>query len=173
MKTKSKLGSTARQQRAAVLLAEGQSSGSVAEQLGIHRATLANWKKLLEFEAFYNQLKGEVKAAAQAKMFSLGGRAASTFEELLQSDNERIRLAAASEILRQLSGVQIGPSTAGAVKAQREASAYREDGTKELGETMRRAILDIYGLDPAELLASPAEAKLSRLDDAEPRDPKS
>jgi transposase len=172
MKTKSKLGLTARQQRAAVLLAEGQTTGSIAEQLGIRRATLANWKNRPDFEAFVNQLKGEAKAAAQAKMVSLGERAASTFEELLQSDNDRIHLAAASEILRQLSGVHIGPSTAEEIKAQREAFAY-QNGTRELEIQNQRALAEIGHLTPEKPLASRAEAKLSRLDDAEPRNSKS
>ena len=86
----------------------------------VHRATLANWQKLPEFEAYVNQLLEDGRGAARAKIITLGGKAASTLEDLLDSKNERIRLAAASEIMRQLSEVKIGSSSLGAIKSQRK-----------------------------------------------------
>src|SRR5215471_5414317 len=99
MGTIPELALNARQQRAAGLLASGCNSGSVALELDIHRSTLAKWQNRPEFEAFVNQLKEEGRAAARAKMIGLAEKAVSTMAELLDSDNERIRLAAASDIL--------------------------------------------------------------------------
>jgi Helix-turn-helix of insertion element transposase len=101
-----------RQQQAAFLLASGCTSSSVVQELKIHRATLAKWQKRPEFEAFLNQLLEHGRAAAQAKMITLSAKAASTLEKLLDTSNEKIRLATASEIMRHLSEVKIGPSRA-------------------------------------------------------------
>lgn len=62
MNRKSEPCLTARQQRAAILLAEGKTTGSIAEELGIHRSTLNNWKNRPEFEAFVNARKEDMWA---------------------------------------------------------------------------------------------------------------
>jgi transposase len=119
MDTIPELALDARQQRAAVLLASGCNSGLVAEELKIHRSTLAKWQNRPEFEAFVNQLKEEGRAAARAKMIGLAEKAVSTMAELLDSDNERIRLAAASDILRHLADMPIGSSSVAEIKSHR------------------------------------------------------
>ena len=113
------LALNARQQRAAVLLASGCNSGSVAEQLKIHRSTLAKWQNLPEFEAFVNELMQEGRAAARAKLVGAAEKAVSTLLGLLESRDERTRLAASSEILRHLKGMPIGSSSVEEINSQR------------------------------------------------------
>ena len=63
----------------------------------------------------------------------LGGKAVSTMAELLDSDSERIRLATASEILRHLSDMPIGSSSAEAIKSQRTMEAL--EARSNFGQT--------------------------------------
>jgi hypothetical protein len=128
---------TGRRQQAVLLLASGCTSSLLVQELKIDRATLAKWQKRPEFEAFVNQLLEHGRAAAQAKIITLSTKAANTLEKLLDSGNEQIRLATASEIMRHLSEVKIGPSRAEAINSQRtlealsdigETLAYRENG---------------------------------------------
>jgi hypothetical protein len=121
MDTIPELALDARQQRAAVLLASGCTSGSVAEELKIHRSTLANWQNRPEFEAFLNQLMREGRAAARAKIIGMAEKATSTLEKLLDSNNERIRLATASEILRHLADIQIGSCSVEQIRSNNRA----------------------------------------------------
>jgi len=100
---RSDLGLTTQQERAAELLASGCTVEAVTQELEIHRATLANWKKLSQFEAYANQLMEERRAVAWTKMIALSEKATGALENLLESENEKIRLAAASAILRHLS----------------------------------------------------------------------
>jgi hypothetical protein len=53
--------------------------------------------------------------------------------ELLDSDSERIRLATASEILRHLSDMPIGSSSAEAIKSQRTMEAL--EARSNFGQT--------------------------------------
>jgi hypothetical protein len=119
MDTIAKLALNARQQRAAVLVASGWTSGSVGQELKIHRATLAKWQNRPEFEAFVNQLMQEARASAHAKLCGLQEKAASTLEKLLDSNNERIRLAAVSVALRHGSDIPIGSSSIEGINSQR------------------------------------------------------
>jgi hypothetical protein len=71
MGTIAELALNGRQQRAAELRGLGWTSGAVAQELKINRATLAKWQGRPEFQAFVNQLKEEGRAAARAKMIGL------------------------------------------------------------------------------------------------------
>jgi HEAT repeat protein len=128
MNAKSEVRLTARQQRAAILLASGYSISSVVQELEMHRSTLADWQRLPEFEALLNQLLEEGRAAAHAKIGTLSEKAVNVLEKLLDRANERIRLATASDILRHLSGVQIGPARVGAIKSQRRLEQLGDFG---------------------------------------------
>lgn len=102
--------------------------------------------------------------AVHANVLRVSGKALSRLDKLMDSDNERIQLAAASEVMRHLPNVKIGPSTVQVIKNQRRADAARA-AEPDLRTTLRR-IAEFYNLDP-DLVVGPAEADRSRLNDAE------
>jgi transposase-like protein len=124
MQAKSKLRLTARQRKAAILLAEGDHSvSSIAKKLGIDRTTLHNWKNRPDFQALANQIQEDAVTAASAKLASLFVEALRTYEQLLRSKSERIRLTAADKILDRFPGLRIGPSTVEEIIAERNGTS--------------------------------------------------
>ena len=130
MQAKSKLRLTARQRKAAILLAEGDHSvSSIAKKVGLDRTTLHKWKKRPDFQALANQIQEDAVTAASAKLASLFVEALHTYEQLLRSKSERIRLAAADRSLDHFPGFEMGPCTAEEIIAHRNETdpAYLDE----------------------------------------------
>jgi len=93
-----------------LLFLDHLSDKEIAKKCGIARATLANWKKLPEFQAALRAFGTQHRNQAYARLESGSDKAVRTLLELLDSENENTRLKAAIELLRLIKADQ--PPTA-------------------------------------------------------------
>ena len=87
--------------RAAVLLAGGLSLRQTAKRVKVGERTLYRWSRDPNFAAEVAQLRAAMLRRGAGQLARLIGRAVKTLKELLESDDERIRLGAASRVLEQ------------------------------------------------------------------------
>ena len=92
---------SAKQTKAALLLARGDTITTAAEQIGVNRMTIQQWlKKDDNFNAYLNSLKREFVDAGRSAMRASIVTAIDTINQLmLSSTNDVVRLNAAKEIL--------------------------------------------------------------------------
>ena len=92
---------SAKQTKAALLLARGDTITTTAEQVGVNRMTIQQWlKKDDNFNAYLNSLKREFVDAGRSAMRASIVTAIDTINQLmLSSTNDVVRLNAAKEIL--------------------------------------------------------------------------
>ena len=92
---------SAKQTKAALLLARGDTITTTAEQIGVNRMTIQQWlKKDDNFNAYLNSLKREFVDAGRSAMRASIVTAIDTINQLmLSSTNDVVRLNAAKEIL--------------------------------------------------------------------------
>ncbi|GDX86046.1 hypothetical protein LBMAG43_20880 [Methylococcaceae bacterium] len=92
---------SAKQTKAALLLARGDTITTTAEQIGVNRMTIQQWlKKEDNFNAYLNSLKREFVDAGRSAMRASIVTAIDTINQLmLSSTNDVVRLNAAKEIL--------------------------------------------------------------------------
>ena len=83
---------------------QGKSSVALAEELGISPQTATNWLKDPRVQKLITDAQVERWQESQAMLLSVQKMAVQTLVVLLKSDDERIRLNAAKEILDQVSG---------------------------------------------------------------------
>ena len=115
---------TGKMQRAVELLYYDQlTDEQIAQELGISRRGLTRWKKqpeflnaLGEFAALQRQKANEVLEATVTK-------AATTLRDLLDSENENIRLKASLEVLK-LTGTVVEPSTSSLTQVEVQVSNF-------------------------------------------------
>jgi hypothetical protein len=90
---------SAKQERIALAIAAGQRVVE-ATALGVSERSIRRWlAKDGAFRQRVEELRAEMFSAAVGQIAQLSGRAAATMGELLHSDSESIRLAAAKSIL--------------------------------------------------------------------------
>lgn len=87
--------------RAAVLLAGGLSLRQTAKRVKVGERTLYRWSRDPNFAAEVAQLRAAMLRRGAGQLARLIGRAVKTLKELLESDDERIQLGAASRVLEQ------------------------------------------------------------------------
>ena len=92
---------SAKQTKAALLLARGDTITTTAEQVGVNRITIHQWLKEDDnFNAYLNSLKREFVDAGRSAMRASIVTAIDTINQLmLSSTNDVVRLNAAKEIL--------------------------------------------------------------------------
>ena len=83
-------GLTPQQEKAAILLASGNSVVSVAEELNVSRGTLYEWKKLLTFQCYMNEQKQGYVDSLRGGIMNLAEEAIGAIRESLNSDNEQL-----------------------------------------------------------------------------------
>lgn len=81
----------------------------IAQACGISRATLANWKNRPEFQTALREFGRQYRQMAYARLESGSKKAVLSLLELLDSQNENVRLKAAVELLRLLKADQPPP----------------------------------------------------------------
>ena len=102
---------TITQERAIHLLMSGKTDKKVAEDLGLARQTVTNWRN--HDSVFIARLNAERKAlwsANQERLRSLVFRAVGILESSLESENERIRQSSAVQILKMYGQQKVTPS---------------------------------------------------------------
>ena len=101
-------GLTEAQERACSLLANGEKIEAVATALAVPEQTLYKWQRLKTFKCYYNKQRSNIASTAAQGLFSLADKAILAIKESLNSENEAVKLKAASYILDRLQKVEIG-----------------------------------------------------------------
>lgn len=107
------------QEKAIYLLASGKSITDTAKEIKADRATLYNWQNVSEFEAYYNKVRLEFKEQARNELVYLFTEAITSLKICLQSDNENIKLKAATYILEHIQDFQTGHTTKEKIEKER------------------------------------------------------
>lgn len=85
------------------LLASGKSVSEVAAEIGVTRQTIYNWQaKDGEFQDEFGQKLAELKQAQSQRTAEIVEKAFAAIESLLDSEDEKVRLKAATEVLKGL-----------------------------------------------------------------------
>lgn len=101
-------GLTSTQERACSLLASGATTEAVAAELSIPEQTLYLWQKQSTFECYYNKRRSVIRNAAVQSLFGLVDEATTAIRESLSSENESVRLKAATYIIDKLQKMDVG-----------------------------------------------------------------
>lgn len=96
------------QERAAFLLAAGKPVQEVADELGVHRSTLWQWRKHENFQAVYNAMIEEVQHGMKESLLALGPRAIDTLQITMACGTDAARLRAALYVLDRIERLQSG-----------------------------------------------------------------
>ena len=110
------------QEKAVYLLASGKSITETANELKTDRATLYNWQKQLEFEAFYNKVRYELQLQTKNELLNLYSTAMITIKNCLQSENENIKLKTAIYIVEHIKDYDTGFITKEQLESQKRFS---------------------------------------------------
>ena len=116
------------QQEAVILaLLEGKTQKEAAEAAGVAPETVSRWmKRDAVFVATLNARRKDLWDAHREKLRALVGEAVAVMGDLLKSKNERVRLQAATSILRTASDLKPeGETSPEVVKRQWEMEALR------------------------------------------------
>lgn len=116
-------GLTAQQWQAISLLVIGKKQVDVAHELGITQETLSRWKGNPVFVAALNVAVRDCYMATVGEVRDLARDAVSALRDILDSDDDRLRLSAALAVLRLHmkldEGAPLQPVTPGDVARQR------------------------------------------------------
>ncbi len=135
------------QEKAAILLASGESITAVAERLEITRSTIYTWLGQIPFSCYYNQQCKDYKERLRAGIFSLADEAITAIRDCLHSSNEAVKLKAAMWLSERIDLSEVGGTNLRArLKSYyTETPGYLDDGIfDEAGynEELKRLNLD-------------------------------
>lgn len=105
-------GLTILQEKAALLLASGESITSVSEELGLNRSTIYEWQKKITFQCFINSIRKEHQEATINRILQLHKKALEALENCMASDNDLIRFKAATWIIEKANEISVSSSDA-------------------------------------------------------------
>ena len=89
------------QERVIELLLAGKTQKEAAAEAGVAAETVSRWRKSNDaFREALGARRRELRAAQAERLRSLAGRAMGALEELLESRNGRVRLGAATAVLK-------------------------------------------------------------------------
>ena len=149
VRTSKVTGLTPTQERACSLLASGENAISVAQQVGVEENTIFLWQSNISFKCFYNRQRYIRKEAAVQSLFGLYEDAVKAIRESLNSENESVKLKAATYIVDKLQNVEIGRTDIiEQVKAEATHNPLNEwGGGAELDEDEYRERLNELGIE--------------------------
>ena len=101
-------GLTAQQEKCAVMLAAGMKVTDVAEAAGISRNTIYRWLTNIPFTCFLNLTRKEIKNQVEGSIIDLQGKALDSLKASLDSQNESVKLRAATWIVERISQLEVG-----------------------------------------------------------------
>ena len=121
-------GLTPTQERACNMLASGETIEAVAEEIKVPESTLLLWQKQTTFKCYFNQKRSNIKGNLIQGVYSLAQEAVNALRDSLNSENEQVRLKAATYIVDKLQSMEIGQTDIIAeVKAEATYSDTRWD----------------------------------------------
>lgn len=149
-------GLTPLQERAAILLASGDTITDVANNIGVQRNTLYEWQKKVVFVCYLNRQKKEQQSSLRNGLLSLYGNAINALREVLNSDDNGNKLKAAMMVISRVDNEHIGEIEPREI-LKKQASKHingHDEITKELfkgydilDEEKYRRLLDENGLE--------------------------
>lgn len=101
-------GLTPTQEKAAILLASGETISAVAAKVGVNRCTIYDWQGILTFQCFFNRQRKDYKEHLLNSIFALTDEALVAVRDSIMSSNEQIRLKAAVWLLERVSNMEVG-----------------------------------------------------------------
>lgn len=147
-----KTGLTATQEQCAVMLAAGENVSAVAERLQISRTTIYQWGDLLTFQCFSNQLRDEARQIINGSLARMATEAVEAVRQVLSSDNEGMKLRAATWILERMDGFSVGECNP--FKVLKEKATHTDITTEWAKGTFHAAeyadALEAWGLEEDE-----------------------
>lgn len=113
------------------MLATGAGVREVADELGVYRSTLWEWRQQATFQAFYNRLLSEIRADVKEGLVGLYKEAIDRVRQCLSSDDERVALKAASRVIERVEALEPGRTNPHAILRKRHTSTLPE-GMEEM-----------------------------------------
>lgn len=101
-------GLTPLQEKAAILLASGQTITDVATNIGVQRNTLYEWLKKVVFVCYLNSQRKEQQSSLRNGLLSLYADAIRALKEVLNSEDNSNKLKAAMMIISRVDNEQVG-----------------------------------------------------------------
>lgn len=111
-------GLTPIQEKAAIMLANGDSVTLVAESLNVNRTTIYQWQQKVTFQCFFNIQKKEVTQNLRNGLVALYQDALQAVKDVLRSDNDAMKLKAAMLIIAKVESCPVGATDAKVVLKQ-------------------------------------------------------
>lgn len=149
-------GLTPLQEKAAILLASGETITDVAINIGVQRNTLYEWLKKVVFVCYLNSQRKEQQSSLRNGLFSLYCDAIKALKEVLKSDDNGNKLKAAMLIISRVDREQVGeidPREILKKQASNHINSHDEDiqgifkGYDILDEAKYQSLLIENGLD--------------------------
>ena len=103
------------QEKAAIMLANGDSVTLVAESLNVNRTTIYQWQQKVTFQCFFNIQKKEATQNLWNGLTALYQDALQAVKDVLRSDNDAMKLKAAMLIIAKVESSPVGATDAKAV----------------------------------------------------------
>lgn len=117
-------GLTPTQERACSMLASGQTIEAVAEEIKVPESTLLLWQRQTTFKCYFNQKRSNIKGSLMQGVCSLAQAAVNALRQSLNSENEQVRLKAATYIVDKLQSLEIGQTDI--VAAVKDEATYAD-----------------------------------------------
>ena len=127
---------SAKQKQALEALAEGVPVNQIARRLKIRRETLWRWRQIPAFARELQNYRQNALAKASHELHELTSRATEVLSELLESDHDNIRFAAAKEVFARVN-IEEATATTDKVDDSRDLSKLSSEELRTL-----RALLD-------------------------------
>ncbi len=126
-------GLTPQQEKAAVLLASGNTITETAKKLNVIRSTVYEWAEKANFKAYYNSLIKDIRERSENALFGMIDEAHKAIRESLKSKNESVKLKAALSIIDRVKTVEIGETDP--IKLIKQQCTYHSSFNIDFGDT--------------------------------------
>lgn len=101
-------GLTPTQEEACTLLASGSSVTDVATKLDVSRTAIYQWQRQTTFKVYFNKQRSVIQSTTLQGLFGMATEAIGAIRDSLHSEDEKVRLKAATYIVDKLQGVEVG-----------------------------------------------------------------
>ncbi len=119
-------GLTPTQERACSMLASGATIEAVAEEVKVPESTLLLWQRQTTFKCYFNQKRSNVIGSLTQGVYSLAQEAVNALRNSLNSENEQVRLKAATYIVDKLQSIEVGQTDI--IQAVKAEATYSDSG---------------------------------------------
>jgi len=120
-------GLTPIQEEAAIMLAKGQTIEEISDSLNLNKGELIEWTQVVTFQCFLSQQNRAFKETLRSNIFGLAEQAVRAITESLSSDNEQVKLKAATWIVDKINELNTGqPDIAVALREKHTINTFAE-----------------------------------------------